>query len=502
MENMSFSRVWSGQIISLKADIISVEVDLSRGLHFFSIIGLSNTLVDEAKDRVSSALKNSNFSSPKHSNEKVIVSLSPPYIKKDGTAFDLAIAIAYLNTKKIIRQPCGTDLFLGELSLDGLVKKTRGILSIVIKAKENGFKNIFIPKDNENEVKYISDINIYSVKNLNEVVRHLNGEKDIIPVQILEYKIEPSTKNSEYLFENIYGLDHAKRGLEIAIAGKHSIALWGRAGIGKTLLAKSSSSIIPPLNLEESIEVTSIHSLLNNTEDLVSRPPFRSPHHSSSYSAIIGGGANITPGEITLAHRGILFMDEFLEFDRRVINSLREPLEEKCINIARASSRASLPADIVLIIAMNPCPCGYHGANIPNKKCVCEPKRIENYRNKLSGPILDRIDMWIEINSTDIEKILPKNDVGTKGSAEIRKSIDVMKDIIRARELICKNKDTELSKDIQEIIKEAVNIMNISTRGIKSIKKLSRTIASLDNSDIIKREHVLEALDYRIKKDF
>ena len=414
---MSFAKTYSAQTIGLGAQIINVEVDLSKGLHSFTTVGLPDKGVEESRDRVSAAIKNSGFTSPKSQNQKVVVSLAPADIKKEGPVFDVAISLAYLLASEDIQFDPEGKLFLGELSLDGNLRKIDGVLPIVAQAKASRLTEIFLPKDNAKEAALISGIKIYGVESLSEIIDHLNersskGEKQAPKTKkkIAEHPQTEITADDEVFvvdFSEIKGQETAKRGLEIAAAGGHNIAMYGPPGTGKTMLAKAFSAILPALTFDEILEITSIHSIAGVLKtDIITKPPVRNPHHTASYVSIVGGGAIPKPGEVTLAHRGVLFLDEFPEFDRKVIETLREPLEEREISISRAKGSHTFPANFILIAAMNPCPCGNFGSK--TKECICKPQDLLRYQRKISGPIVDRIDMWVEVSQIDYEKLSDK----------------------------------------------------------------------------------------------
>lgn len=505
---MSVSKVKSAQTNLLKVFAVDIETDLSRGLYAFSIIGLPDQAVEEARDRVSSAIKNSGLTSPKQKNHKIVVSLAPASLEKQGPAFDLAIALSYLLASEEVDFDPKDKLFLGELSLDGSLRGIKGVLPVAKFAKDEGFKEIYVPKENAKEAALIDGLDIYGVENLKELIEHLSGKK--LLTKQTKTKLTKSDKRVSTDFSDIKGQERAKRGLLIAAAGGHNIAMYGPPGTGKTMLAKAFAGILPELTFDEALEATSIYSVAGVLDGFITEPPFRSPHHTSSYVSLVGGGANLKPGEITLAHRGVLFMDEFPEFERRVLESLRQPLEEKIISVSRAKGTARFPADLVLVAAMNPCPCGNFG--FKGKPCVCTPSALQRYRRKMSGPIVDRIDLWLEV-----DRILPHELSGEKEgevSEVFRKKVESARDKQRERfnkpnSKLSKNSDMS-ARDIINLIsitneaKQTLNMaaerLGFSPRVYHRMLKVARTIADLDGSEAITREHVLEAVEYRPKK--
>ncbi len=504
---MSLAKSYSAQLIGLKAETITIEVDIANGLHSFSIVGLGDRAIDEAKDRISAAIKNSGFQSPKQKNQKVTISLAPAYIRKEGPSFDLGMTIAYLLASKEICFSPENKLFIGELSLEGKLRRTTGILPILCQAKSMGFEEAFIPNENSAEASLSRDIKIYPASSLSDVINHLDKTEIIDP--ITDYRqANGQCTPIEYDMKIVRGNETAKRGLEIAATGAHNTVMYGPPGTGKTLLAKCFSSLLPDLSYEESVEVTGIHSINNYLgEGFIKRPPFRSPHHTASYPSIVGGGSFPKPGEITLAHRGVLFMDEFPEFDSSVIEALRQPLEERTITISRAKGSVTFPAQCILLASMNPCPCG------KGKDCTCPLQAIEKYRRKISGPIADRMDLWLNIDKIDYKK-LGDSVSSSEDSETVRKRITQARDIQIKRFMekgINKRFNSEMSvSDLEKIIRieeQAKNLLvssaerlGLSGRAFHRTMKVSRTVADLSNSEIIQEEHVLEALQYREKK--
>ena len=531
---MSFAKVYSAQVNLLRGAIVTIEVDLSKGLHTFSLVGLPDKAVDESKDRVSGAIKNSGYKSPKAKNQKIIVSLSPADLKKEGPFFDLAIAIAYLKASDEIKFNSEKKIFLGELGLDGTLRSIRGALPLAEEAKRRGYKEIYLPKENAIEAALVEGITVFGAESLEEVIEHIDEtktprlDKEGVGGGNLKKKIlaQPKTKIN-YIreikggdFADIRGQEGAKRGLEIAAAGGHNIAMYGPPGTGKTMLARGFSGLLPDLGTEEVLEITGIHSVAGATRgELVCFPPFRAPHHTSSYVSLIGGGTYPKPGEVTLAHRGVLFLDEFPEFEKRVIESLRQPLEDNIVSISRAKGSAIFPSNFILVAAMNPCPCGNSGNK--QRACICKPSDLDRYKRKLSGPIMDRIDLWVSVGNVDYKKL------GEEGTGE--RSERIRERVIRARKIqeerfsalggsasggkkfgksLKTNSEmsvrdlgsmVKLSKEVRDLLDDSAERLALSARAYHRVIKIARTIADLESSEDVKANHILEAIQYRPK---
>ncbi len=506
---MSIAEAYSAHLAALEAEIVTVEVDISNGLHAFSVVGLGDRAVEEAKDRISAAIKNTGYISPKQKNQKVVISLAPADVRKEGPAFDLAMAMAYLSAAGDLDLEHEGKLFLGELSLDGSIRKVSGLLPILVQAAARGFTTAFVPKDNAAEAWLARDIIVYAVSSLREVIDHLSRKN---PLEALSSRAVIKDKEVEIGqdMSAVRGNETAKRALEIAAAGAHNIILYGPPGTGKTMLAQSFASILPPLTYEQSVEVTSIHSATRALiEGLVIRPPFRSPHHTASAVSILGGGNNPHCGEITLAHRGVLFLDEFAEFDREVIEALRQPLEDRSITVARAKGSVTFPAQCILIASMNPCRCGKG----KDGGCVCPTQVRQAYGRRISAPVLDRIDLWINVNKIDYDKLAATEPSG-EGSAAIRARVVVAREVQaeRFRKSLCRKKyfNSEMSaEDIENIAKlkdearaalrMSAERFGLSGRAFHRVIKVGRTIADLAGAEYIDKKHILEALQYRQK---
>ena len=504
---MAFSRIQSAQLTGLAATGVTIELDISRGLYLFQIVGLPDKAVEESRERVISALRNSVGKNPKTENQKVIVSLSPAELKKEGAYFDLGIAIGYLLATEVL-PPQSIDqthsVFVGELALNGELRPIKGLLSIARWACEHHIRALFVPEENEREASLVEGVPIFLVPTLNDLVSHLQGIEGTRVRLVSPAPIEPVRASTSVDLGDVRGQENAKRALLIAAAGGHNIILYGPPGTGKTMLAKAFHSILPPPTKEQFLEVATIYSSIGLIEDaLRGMPPLRAPHHSASHVAVIGGGQTIRPGDISLAHHGILYLDEFPEFDRRVIEALREPLEEGHITVARAKGSQRFPARFILLAAMNPCPCGYRGSGI--KSCTCSAAELARYTKKLSGPIVDRVDLWVPVTNIEYETL--------HDSPQRRESELVSALVIAARDLQ-RNRSGKLnsaltSNEVQEksmLVPEAKQKLQIYAENLKlspraylrSIK-IARTIADLEESEAIETVHILEALNYRPK---
>jgi len=522
---MSFGKLYSAQTHLLKGKVVTIEVDITKNtLHSFTLVGLPDKAVDESKDRMSSALKNSGFNSPKNQNQKIVISLSPADLKKEGPYFDLGIALAYLLSGEEINFDPEKKIFLGELSLNGELRTIKGALLLAQEAKRQGFKEIFLPIENAEEAALVEGITVYGVKNLKEVIDHIyipKKDRSGNPIEKERNKISPFPKTeivhkekvNSLDFRDIKGQEGAKRGLEIAASGGHNIAMSGPPGTGKTMLARVFSQILPNLEKEDCLEITGIHSVVGLLEDsIITEAPFRSPHHTASYVSMIGGGANPKPGEVTLAHKGVLFLDEFPEFEKRVLESLRQPLEDNIVSISRARGSAIFPSNFILIAAMNPCPCGNKGNK--QKACICKPGDLDRYKRKLSGPIMDRIDIWVTVQNVDYEKLSDETTEGEKTSVlkeRVRKAREIQtkrfksspRKINTNSEMNVKELNIYAPLDIEtkKILNQSAERLQLSARAYHRTIKLARTIADLEGNENISSSHILEALQYRPREN-
>jgi len=501
---MAFSKIQSAQLTGLSAVGVTVETDISRGLYLFQIVGLPDKAVEESRERVISALRNSLGKNPKTENHKVVVSMSPAELRKEGAYFDVAIALGYLTATETLTFDSSNKIFVGELGLNGDVRPIRGLLSIAQWAKRTGMQEVYIPEGNKIEAGLVEGVTFFIMPTLAALVDHLTGKKLLATA---DNAVHITTHADPVIdFGDVKGQLVAKRALTIAAAGGHNIVLYGPPGTGKTMLAKAFHGILPALSNEQFLEVATIYSSIGLINDALGGvAPIRTPHHSASHVAIIGGGSNIRPGDITLAHRGILYLDEFPEFDRRVIEALREPLEEGSITVARARGSVRFPAQFILLAAMNPCPCGYRGSTV--KACSCSGAELARYNKKLSGPIMDRIDLWVPVQHIEYETL---HEIGnTRESIVVQEKVRELRTLqyLRAQklnsafssqEVQTKSKLTDIAK---KQLQQFAEKLKMSPRSYLRTIKVSRTIADLDHSDAIEERHILEALQYRPKLD-
>lgn len=500
------AKVLSGAILGIDAYIVEVEVDISQGLPVFNTVGLPEGAVKEAKERVKSAIKNSGYEFPP---KRITVNLAPADIKKEGAGFDLPMAVGILTALDIVSKERLEDyLLLGELSLDGRIKSIRGALSLAMAAKSHGKRGIILPQENAEEAAVVQGIKVWGVDFLSTVVDFLNGQKTISPTYVDIQEVFRREKHYAEDFNEVKGQEHVKRALEIAAAGGHNIIMVGPPGAGKTMLAQRISTILPDLSFEEAIEVTRIYSvmgLLPPHSSLMAIRPFRSPHHTISDAGLIGGGQVPKPGEVSLSHNGVLFLDELPEFKKNVLEVLRQPLEDGKVTISRALSSLTFPASFMLVAAMNPCPCGFY--TDPNRECTCTLPQILRYRSKISGPLMDRIDIHIEVPAVryrDLTAETPAEDSATI-KERVNRAREIQRERFSGKKIYCNAQMTprhlkkycQIGQEAKSLLEQAIDKLGLSARAYTRILKIARTIADLEGLENISPAHIAEAIQYR-----